>query len=261
MTVSTRHSAGLSRRDFLVAAGATAAAAPLMGTAMEPASAPLRPVRFGVSTYSFWQFRAEPAPIERCIDDAARMGFDGVEILQVQLMRDESNARLQGIKRQAHSLGLALCGAAQPDLEFDVDRAMLAVARRLQIGQGLGMVGRACPRQAVGRQGFEGDDPGRDGGREVLAKKGPEGRHLPELMVACRPVVEQADAKDVPIDMKLYKFPSLQEQASATWLGGGSAKAMANTAVFLKEQGRIQEVKPNYASFVTDAYVKKAMSK
>jgi len=71
----------------------------------------------------------------------------------------------------------------------------------------------------------------------------------------------KADAKDVPSDMKLYKFPSMQEQVSATWLGGGSAKAMANTAVFLKEQGRIQEVKPNYASFVTDVYVKKAMAK
>jgi taurine transport system substrate-binding protein len=34
---------------------------------------------------------------------------------------------------------------------------------------------------------------------------------------------------------------------------------MTNTAVFLKEQGRIQEVKPNYSAFVTDAYVKKAM--
>ncbi len=31
---------------------------------------PLRPVRFGVSTYSFWQFRAEPAPIETCIDES-----------------------------------------------------------------------------------------------------------------------------------------------------------------------------------------------
>ena len=71
----------------------------------------------------------------------------------------------------------------------------------------------------------------------------------------------KADAKAVPSDMKLYKFPSMQEQVSATWLGGGSAKAMANTAVFLKEQGRIQEVKPNYASFVTDVYVKKAMAK
>jgi taurine transport system substrate-binding protein len=34
---------------------------------------------------------------------------------------------------------------------------------------------------------------------------------------------------------------------------------MTNTAVFLKEQGRIQELKPNYSVFVTDAYVKKAM--
>ena len=37
------------------------------------------------------------------------MGFDGVEILHVQ-MEDESNATLQKIKRQAHSLGLALMG-------------------------------------------------------------------------------------------------------------------------------------------------------
>jgi taurine transport system substrate-binding protein len=59
--------------------------------------------------------------------------------------------------------------------------------------------------------------------------------------------------------MALYKFPTAQEQISATWLGGGAAKAMTNTAVFLKEQGRIQELKPNYSAFVTDVYVKKAI--
>ncbi len=37
------------------------------------------------------------------------MGFDGVEVLHIQ-MADESNAALQKIKRQAHSLGLALMG-------------------------------------------------------------------------------------------------------------------------------------------------------
>ncbi len=71
----------------------------------------------------------------------------------------------------------------------------------------------------------------------------------------------KADAKDVPASIKLYKFPTLQEQASATWLGGGAAKALANTSAFLKEQGRVQEVKPDYGVFVTDAYVKKAMAK
>lgn len=71
----------------------------------------------------------------------------------------------------------------------------------------------------------------------------------------------KADAKDVPASMALYKFPNLQDQASATWLGGGAAKAMSNTAVFLKEQGRVQELKPSYASFVTNTYVLKAMAK
>ena len=70
----------------------------------------------------------------------------------------------------------------------------------------------------------------------------------------------KADAKDVPAAMGLYAFPTAQEQIGPHWLGGGAAKAMANTAVFLKEQGRIQEVKPDYKAFVTDAYVKKAMS-
>ncbi len=71
----------------------------------------------------------------------------------------------------------------------------------------------------------------------------------------------KADAKDVPGAMKLYRFPTLEEQASAAWLGGGAAKAMTDTAAFLKEQGRIQEVKPNYGDFVTTTYVKKAMGK
>jgi taurine transport system substrate-binding protein len=71
----------------------------------------------------------------------------------------------------------------------------------------------------------------------------------------------KADAKDVPAAMALYTFPSLAEQAGPTWLGGGAAKAMSGTAAFLKEQGRIQEVKPDYKAFVTDAYVKKAMAK
>ena len=71
----------------------------------------------------------------------------------------------------------------------------------------------------------------------------------------------KADPKDVPNTMGLYTFPTMAEQLGPQWLGGGAAKAMANTAAFLKEQGRIQEVKPSYAAFVTDAYVKKAMGK
>lgn len=69
----------------------------------------------------------------------------------------------------------------------------------------------------------------------------------------------KADPAAVLPAMSLYSFPTLQEQLSATWLGGGAAKAMTGTAEFLKEQGRVQEVKPSYAAFVTDVYVKKAL--
>src|SRR5262249_2779514 len=66
--------------------------------------------RIAVSTYSFWQFRhAHLRDVEKCIDLAAEMGFDGVELLLRQ-MTDESNAALQNIKRRAFLNGLCLCG-------------------------------------------------------------------------------------------------------------------------------------------------------
>src|SRR5258705_13950758 len=63
-----------------------------------------------VSTYSYWRFRDDSKlSIERCIDEAARMGFDGVEILEMQ-MEDEDPGHLQKLKRQAFLNGLDLCG-------------------------------------------------------------------------------------------------------------------------------------------------------
>ncbi len=106
------------RRDFLTyaalsGAGATLAVAGNAAGADAPSGTASEPRRkgnpIGVSTYSFWQFRGERLDIPACIDKAAAMGFDGVEILHIQ-MQDESNAALQKIKRQAHALGLALMG-------------------------------------------------------------------------------------------------------------------------------------------------------
>ncbi|MEI8266099.1 MAG: taurine ABC transporter substrate-binding protein [Betaproteobacteria bacterium] len=71
----------------------------------------------------------------------------------------------------------------------------------------------------------------------------------------------KADAKDVPPSMALYTFPTMEEQLSAKWLGGAAVKAMTTTAEFLKEQGRIQEVKKDYSSYVTTTYIQKAMGK
>jgi sugar phosphate isomerase/epimerase len=71
---------------------------------------PPRANRIAVSTYSFWQFRNHKLrDVERCIDLAANMGFDAVEILHRQL-EDESSAYLQRIKRRALVNGVDLCG-------------------------------------------------------------------------------------------------------------------------------------------------------
>ncbi len=65
--------------------------------------------RIAVSTYSFWRFKDNlKLPIETCIDEAAQMGFDGVEILHMQ-MRGESNDYLQNLKRRAIVNGVDLC--------------------------------------------------------------------------------------------------------------------------------------------------------
>jgi L-ribulose-5-phosphate 3-epimerase len=69
----------------------------------------MRTLRIGVSTYSFWHFKGEKVEIETCIDRAAAMGFDGVEILHQQ-MHHEANPYLQELKRRAFTQGLDLMG-------------------------------------------------------------------------------------------------------------------------------------------------------
>jgi sugar phosphate isomerase/epimerase len=94
-------------------AGAGCLAATRVGRADEtdqPDTAPRRRQPIAVSTYSFWRFKEDSKlPIEQCIDLAAQWGFDAVEILHVQMQR-EDNAYLQQLKRRALLNGLDLCG-------------------------------------------------------------------------------------------------------------------------------------------------------
>jgi sugar phosphate isomerase/epimerase len=106
----------LSRRTVLgsIALGSLYSSVPACPTALadaeKPSDSAKRKTRFGVSTYSFWQFnREEFRDINTCIDMAAEWGFDGIEILHRQ-MTDESNATLQKIKQRAFINGLDLCG-------------------------------------------------------------------------------------------------------------------------------------------------------
>lgn len=106
----------MKRRHFIASTAAMAATASLVSSqektsepAVKKASSP-RPNPIGVSSYSFWAFhRKEYRPLEVCLDHAARMGFDGLEILQRQLVSTD-NAALQKIKRHAFVNGLDLMG-------------------------------------------------------------------------------------------------------------------------------------------------------
>lgn len=136
----------VKRRTFLAAAAGLAAIGgqtkQTLATNGPAEAGPSRGNRIAVSTYSFWHFRGEKTPIEACIDKAAAMGFDGVEILHVQ-MGDESNARLQRLKRQAFTLGLDLCGFSThqsflfPDAEkrqANVDHTLKCIELAYRLG-------------------------------------------------------------------------------------------------------------------------------
>ena len=74
--------------------------------------------------------------------------------------------------------------------------------------------------------------------------------------------VTGAKPEDVPAGMKLYRFPTIAEQTSPTWLGGGAksgaAASLAATAAFLKAQGTIQNVLPDYSASVNPSYAQAA---
>lgn len=95
-----------TRRRLLQTGGVAALSASCAAPAPEPQ--PPRPrIPLGVSTYSYWHFSEEKCPIEKVIDHAAKLGFDGVEILHRQ-MENESADYMNGLKRRAWEAGLDL---------------------------------------------------------------------------------------------------------------------------------------------------------
>ncbi len=64
---------------------------------------------------------------------------------------------------------------------------------------------------------------------------------------------------DVPELLKGYVFPSLADEAGPNYLGGATVKAIADTAAFLAEQGKIPAALPDYAPYVDASFVKAAL--
>jgi sugar phosphate isomerase/epimerase len=167
----------LARREFLAQSAALAGTAAIATTARasEPTGKGLQAPpgnRIAVSTYSFWHFHDALAPIEACIDKAAAMGFDGVEILQVQMGDDETNGRLQRLKRQAFTLGLDLCGFSthQSFVFPDAERRRENVYKTLQSIELAYRLGIPTIRVNTGRWGTSKDFD------ELMANRGIEPR-------------------------------------------------------------------------------------
>ena len=133
-----------SRRDALkLAAGSLAlAAAPSRAAAAQPAAAPGR-IRFAVSTYSYWHFTEPKYPVQKVIEQAAALGFEGVELLHRQ-MDGESPAYLNSLKQLAFRHGLSLPmlsihqdfvtpDAAERQAAVDHTKKCIALAARLGI--------------------------------------------------------------------------------------------------------------------------------
>jgi L-ribulose-5-phosphate 3-epimerase len=145
----------LTRRNFVRNTLAGATGLGLANTSQPAAVAANRKARaskrgnpIAVSTYSFWRFKqGMKMPIKQCIDEAARLGFDGLDVLLRQMEPERNvspdNATLQGIKRHALINGIDLCcmsthqGYVYPDKakrQKNIDLTIQQIETAYQLG-------------------------------------------------------------------------------------------------------------------------------
>jgi sugar phosphate isomerase/epimerase len=135
----------LNRRQALQL-GAAAAVVPVhalgIASTAEAAASPRPRVRLAVSSYSYWHFKTEKYPIEKVIEHAAALGFDGVEILH-RGMASEEPAYLNALKKAAfrNSLDLVMLSIHQDfvspdpaDRKKDVDHTKHCIDLAAQLG-------------------------------------------------------------------------------------------------------------------------------
>jgi sugar phosphate isomerase/epimerase len=113
-----------SRRSFIKNSMAGSVAATLVPGFAKAETIQLNPrIKLSISSYSYWHFAKEKFPIEKVIDEAAKLGVEGVDILHVQ-MESEDNNYIQELKRRAYLNGIAFTclsihqSFVSPDKEF-----------------------------------------------------------------------------------------------------------------------------------------------
>ncbi|MCA9215720.1 MAG: sugar phosphate isomerase/epimerase [Planctomycetales bacterium] len=167
----------IGRREFIrssaLASGALVTGGLASSAAEEKtqiAETPYRPNPIAVSSYSFWRYNdATKLPIEKCIDLAAEMGFDGFEVLHVQ-MTDTSPGYLQMLKRRAFVNGMSLCGFSthQGFVSPDAEKRKQNINHTIECMRLAHEMGIPTMRVNTGRWGTSGNFD------ELMANKGIE---------------------------------------------------------------------------------------
>ncbi len=131
-----------SRRAFIQNSTVAVSATILLpGVARAQAKANPR-IKLSISSYSYWHFKKEKFPIEKVIDEAARIGVEGIDILHRQ-MESEDNAYIQKLKRHAFINGIAFTclsihqSFVSPDKEFlkkEIEHTKKCIALAAKMG-------------------------------------------------------------------------------------------------------------------------------
>ncbi len=100
----------MQRRNFLQTASLIPAVASIAQPTWfhKPKVPTLTPrIKLSVSSYSYWHFKGDKYPIEKVIDEAARLGLDGIDVLHRQ-MEGEDKSYLNKLKKHAFVNGIAM---------------------------------------------------------------------------------------------------------------------------------------------------------
>jgi sugar phosphate isomerase/epimerase len=100
----------MQRRNFLQSASLLPFVASIANPTKNDKPRPVPPaprIKLSVSSYSYWHFKGDKYPIEKVIDEAARLGLDGIDVLHRQ-MEGEDKAYLHKLKKHAFVNGIAM---------------------------------------------------------------------------------------------------------------------------------------------------------
>ena len=81
----------------------------------------------------------------------------------------------------------------------------------------------------------------------------PTGRETDNAMAIAKSVSGE-EAQVGSCVLALYDYPTLEEQVSGTWLGGGVQNALMAASEFLKSQGKLDDVLESYADSATPKF-------